>query len=208
MRRLLLAVAALLITAAVAPPLATAQAPTEDSVVAEGGFVGVVTFEINVRSGPSGEQPTGVVNLHFGGGLGSTYSTNVTCLAVSGNTAVIGFAGTLFFFGEISPVAGLIRVVDGGGSGSGQDTLEGPLAQNEGPPANPAPNCSAFPGGGFVYSDFPAGDIVVTDAPATPTSKDQCKNGGWRNYGIFKNQGDCVSFVPTKGKNPPANTSG
>jgi hypothetical protein len=24
--------------------------------------------------------------------------------------------------------------------------------------------------------------------------------------GVFKNQGDCVSFVATKGKNPPAKT--
>jgi hypothetical protein len=44
---------------------------------------------------------------------------------------------------------------------------------------------------------------VVRDAPALPTSKDQCKNGGWQDFGIFKNQGDCVSFVETGGKNPP-----
>jgi hypothetical protein len=37
-----------------------------------------------------------------------------------------------------------------------------------------------------------------------PTSKEQCKNGGWRTYGVFKNQGDCMSFVATKGKSPPA----
>jgi hypothetical protein len=42
-------------------------------------------------------------------------------------------------------------------------------------------------------------------APPLPTSKDQCKNGGWRTYGVFKNQGDCVSFVATRGKNQPAN---
>jgi len=29
-----------------------------------------------------------------------------------------------------------------------------------------------------------------------PTSKEQCKDGGWKNYGtMFKNQGQCVSFV-------------
>jgi hypothetical protein len=39
--------------------------------------------------------------------------------------------------------------------------------------------------------------------PSGPISKDQCKNGGWRTYGVFKNQGDCVSFVATKGKHPP-----
>ena len=42
-------------------------------------------------------------------------------------------------------------------------------------------------------------------APATPTSKDDCKNGGWKNFTnpAFKNQGDCLSFVATGGKNPP-----
>jgi hypothetical protein len=33
---------------------------------------------------------------------------------------------------------------------------------------------------------------------------DQCKKDGWKAFGIFKNQGDCVSFVATKGKNQPA----
>ena len=37
-----------------------------------------------------------------------------------------------------------------------------------------------------------------------PTSKDDCKKGGWERYGVFKNQGDCVSFVATGGKTPPA----
>jgi hypothetical protein len=38
-----------------------------------------------------------------------------------------------------------------------------------------------------------------------PTSKAQCRNGGWQNFGTtFKNQGDCVSFVASGGKNPPS----
>jgi hypothetical protein len=38
-----------------------------------------------------------------------------------------------------------------------------------------------------------------------PTSKAQCKNGGWKNFGTtFKNEGDCVSFVASGGKNPPS----
>jgi hypothetical protein len=45
--------------------------------------------------------------------------------------------------------------------------------------------------------------------PTTPTSKDQCKNGGWKNYTdangtSFKNQGDCVSYVATGGRNSAA----
>jgi hypothetical protein len=41
-------------------------------------------------------------------------------------------------------------------------------------------------------------------SPPLPTSKAQCKNGGWKTYGVFKNQGDCVSFVASGGKNPPS----
>jgi hypothetical protein len=29
---------------------------------------------------------------------------------------------------------------------------------------------------------------------------------GWRDFGVFKNQGDCVSFVATGGKNPPGSS--
>jgi hypothetical protein len=32
---------------------------------------------------------------------------------------------------------------------------------------------------------------------AMPTSKDQCKNDGWRHWPQFKNQGACVSYVET-----------
>lgn len=48
-------------------------------------------------------------------------------------------------------------------------------------------------------SDNPDGCI-----PTLPTSKDDCKKGGWKRYGVFKNQGDCVSFVASDGKNKPA----
>lgn len=41
--------------------------------------------------------------------------------------------------------------------------------------------------------------------PPMPTNADQCKKNGWMTYGVFKNQGDCVSYVATNGKNPPAN---
>jgi hypothetical protein len=42
-----------------------------------------------------------------------------------------------------------------------------------------------------------------------PTNQNQCKNGGWTHYADasgrpFKNQGDCVSYVATGGKNKAA----
>ncbi len=40
--------------------------------------------------------------------------------------------------------------------------------------------------------------------PSMPTSLEQCKSNGWRSFSGFKNQGDCVSYVATHGKNPPA----
>jgi hypothetical protein len=47
-------------------------------------------------------------------------------------------------------------------------------------------------------------NISAVLSPALPTTKDECKDGGWQSFGVFKNQGDCVSFVATGGKNPPA----
>jgi choice-of-anchor C domain-containing protein len=49
-------------------------------------------------------------------------------------------------------------------------------------------------------------NVVVTE---TVPTKDDCKKGGWRTMidgagNHFKNQGDCVSYFATKGKNPGA----
>lgn len=58
----------------------------------------------------------------------------------------------------------------------------------------------------------PAGATVtptssaVTPTPTVsgaPTSTDQCKNGGWRNFTVphrFKNEGDCVSWVASQAR--------
>lgn len=52
---------------------------------------------------------------------------------------------------------------------------------------------------------------VITFEPVVvvAATKDQCKNNGWKavvdsNGNSFKNQGDCVSFVATNGKNTGA----
>jgi hypothetical protein len=216
-RTVLLALVGLAVTAVWAAP-APAQAPPGDSVT--GGFFAsdcypwpecgnvVAEFEFDAHSGPSGENPTGTVEWHLGGGDGPTWLGDVTCLAVTGNTAVIGFGGSVV--GNPSYyVAGLIKAVDvASGPGDTLDTFEWAEHQGElnfggGPIGEPLPgptDCSSYP------SSFPGsvekliaqngGDIVITDAQPFPTSKDQCKNGGWRNYGdTFRNQGQCVAFV-------------
>jgi hypothetical protein len=59
--------------------------------------------------------------------------------------------------------------------------------------------CSVTPDG----SEDTVVHFTVTVAALLPTSTDQCKDGGWEDFGVFKNQGDCVSFVSTVGKNLP-----
>src|SRR5262245_32979642 len=39
---------------------------------------------------------------------------------------------------------------------------------------------------------------TFTSSLPQPTSKDQCKNNGWKNFPQFKNQGECVSSVVSK----------
>lgn len=46
-------------------------------------------------------------------------------------------------------------------------------------------------------------NVAITQT--LPGTKEECKNGGWQTFGVFKNQGDCVSFVATQGRNLPAN---
>jgi len=64
--------------------------------------------------------------------------------------------------------------------------------------------------GGPVGAGGGNGSIEITfDATPVATSDDQCKKGGWQSVtddlgNFFKNQGDCVSYVSTKGKNEGA----
>jgi DNA-binding beta-propeller fold protein YncE len=56
-------------------------------------------------------------------------------------------------------------------------------------PKIPATVTAGVTGEGFVTS------VAVGPMPRVPTSKDQCKNGGWRNFPQFKNEGLCIAFV-------------
>jgi hypothetical protein len=66
---------------------------------------------------------------------------------------------------------------------------------------DPADNCASVSNPDQADGD---GDGIGTacDAPERPVTKDDCKNGGWKNYTTgsppapaYKNQGDCVSAV-------------
>lgn len=191
-RRLLLPVLGASIAFAMGTPAATvAQTAGNDSVVGTftvGELSGSFAFEarLDAESGPTGESPGGTF-VHSPNGYPSVYS--VVCLQVSGNTAVVGvnYAGQPDFglvFRVVDGSVDTFAVADRNNFLVSPDECAGPTAFS-----NPLPVIS--------------GDIVVHDAAPFPTSKDQCKNGGWRNFPGFKNEGACVSFVATGGKNTP-----
>jgi hypothetical protein len=108
-------------------------------------------------------------------------SGTVSCLAVRGNVATFNVPGTRF---------GLMtfEVIDNVGSGA-LDAIKADFS----PSRSPA-DCT--PLAAPVIGMVAFADIVVVDAQPFPTSKDQCKHGGWRGFGdTFKNQGQCVAFV-------------
>lgn len=72
--------------------------------------------------------------------------------------------------------------------------------------ADDADNCVSVPNPNQKDADQD-GVGAVCDSQEVPKSKDDCKSNGWKAFnGIykFKNQGDCVSFVASGGKNKPA----
>jgi hypothetical protein len=183
--------------------VAVAQAPGQDFAVGEvvagpgcevpSECLPFASFDFSATSGPSGEGPAGHMINHIGGGLAPTFTGEVTCLSVTGNRAVIGAFGVLDFPSPGFPddeIAEWTLVVDGGGPGSRRDTILIEDVFDSTPPTD----CSrppVFRGPEYVVA---GGDVVVHDAQPLPTSKEQCKHGGWRSFG-FKNQGRCVAFV-------------
>ena len=59
------------------------------------------------------------------------------------------------------------------------------------------------PGAGGGINAFGGFDLQL--AFTGPDGKETCKKGGWTAYGVFKNQGDCVSYFATGGTNESAN---
>ena len=152
-------------------------APVEVPVVPQG--FAYTLIDLNATSGPSGENPSGLVRFDIPAAT-AEIGGPVTCLAVSGNTATITFISQppSNFIGNFT-----VQVVDGQ-----PDTFTAI-------PFVPSPTeCSPLfnpPLGGPLLS----GDITVVDAQQQPpTTTDQCKGDGWRQF-FFANQGLCLAFV-------------
>jgi hypothetical protein len=169
-----------------------AQTPVGDSVVGSGtarfitpDLAGLtVPFSIDVRSGPSGENPVGSLQLFIA-------FDNPTCLAIRSGGGQVADEAVINFRNTLTGARVLVRIA-GGTSGPRLIGLS---------TASSATDCSFVPP--VSIAEVIEGGITIVDAPPLPTTTAQCTNGGWRNFPGFKNQGDCVSFVATGGKNPP-----
>jgi hypothetical protein len=194
MKRCVIAAAALVVAAMTAP--AAAQAPTQDSVTGDGAFLlygaTATTWKLDAHSGPSGENPTGTLTQFFSY-LPEGVEREVTCVAVSGNTAIVGWSD------GGAPWALYVRIEDNGSPGLGRDRI----ALSNGTEDRPSTCPTATD---LIWTEFwvlTGGDYRVVDGQPLPASKEQCKDNGWKTFGVFKNQGDCVSFVARRGGAAP-----
>jgi hypothetical protein len=176
---ILTALAVGLVVVLAAPSVSGAATPGQDSVAGSveiGLGMGVATYDIDAFSGPTGEGPGGTVIvrgplLHF--------DLIVTCLRVSDSRAVIEA-------GDGDRLT-LVLVLDDRPAGE-PDRGSVSIYFDRPPPA-----CAAVDIGAAI-DPVRSGSITVTDAPALPTTKDDCKHGGWAAFG-FRNQGQCVKSV-------------
>ena len=162
--------------------------PRFDTVTASGNNpinddFSALDIHVNASSGPSGENPRGSASFNAGGIL--QISGPVSCLAVDGNTAVLTVQGP---FANAPGFLGFsLKVVDNGGSGL--DTFQYWPADPEFPdPIDCKVGALDWFGGALI------GRAVVVDAPALPTSRRQCRHGGWIKYG-FRSKKQCFRFV-------------
>jgi len=198
---------------------AAAQVPTEDSVTGTANVTAEQCFEgpppfpgeppfvqcfspnryiFDVHSGPSGENPRGTVIFATGERQGLALDNgSATCLAVSGTRASVGvnFPGLSPAFPAGQPHAAIIFVEDNGGEG--QDRL---AVQNLPLGASAPSICPDRPPTGVMLAPtyprrFTDQSVTVTDARSPlPSSKDECKTGGYARFG-FKSQEQCIRFV-------------
>jgi hypothetical protein len=167
-------------SASVAAPTPPPQ-PLQDSVIGTGTFlsgVGEAGFDFAATSGPMGESPTGHVILTL---PDLRIEGTVKCLRVlDANTAVVGI-----FVSAVNQSAFVGITTDGS---TQVISVFGFVTNGTIGPSD----CPAVILGGNL--NVVSGRIVITDAQPFPTARDQCKNGGWAQFG-FKNQGQCVAFV-------------
>ena len=213
-RFILLAFAVLAVLAFGAAAASTATTTTIGQTSATADYVcnSEVDLQTGVASGTSFVVPAGnwiVTSWSTYAGGGGSMSATILRDAGSGSYTVVGESSLETLVPSVlNTFPTNIHVQGGDFLGFWSDGAACATQTNQLADVNPAAIGVPQPpvGATVTPAPFPGYliNISATLIPALPTSKDDCKDGGWQVYGVFKTQGDCVSFVATGGKNPPA----
>ncbi|HET6830536.1 MAG TPA: hypothetical protein VFH44_04205 [Solirubrobacterales bacterium] len=187
-----LAAAMVLLAAAALAPAAVAKPPgppeLRDVATATGDNQSINDFsafeiDVNASSGPAGEDAQGTGSFTV---LGYLISGPVSCLKVTGNVAVLEIDGP--FPSLPGTLSVIVQLTDNGGGGLDRFEYYPVLPEIE-QDLDCETGAPGWLGGGPLI-----GRAVVFDAPPGPTSKPDCKDGGWARYG-FGSQGLCIASV-------------
>ena len=148
-------------------------------------LVAVAVAVMGAIAAPAGAQTSGTLTLEE------------ACTTFDGVRSV-GVAITVSGVPPFSTVSGSVSFPGGGG-------VSGSIVAD----ASGVATITLFGGAGLytVRIDSPFSAVQSLEVDCLPNYKEECKSGGWQTFGVFKNQGDCVSFVATGGKNPPAGSA-
>ena len=132
------------------------------------------------------------------------HSVYVTNEVVTTNNDTFQFTNNVLQFtvgadGTLTPTPG--GVATGNGASGIAITGDGESAYVANPGSNTISQYSVGTGGALsprspatVPTGSDPSQIAITPTRRVPTSKAQCKNDGWQQFG-FKNQGQCIAFV-------------
>jgi hypothetical protein len=162
------------LTLALTPAAAGAKTPPPklpqlDTATATGSADGSTNIDVDVHSGPSGENPGGTVSYRITPVPGATFHFfgPATCLNATGNTAVIAFDATATIGGgTIHFGRTIVELVDNGGSGLDGFGASGPLGGSltecsQGVPTSPLNGRAVV----FDAQPFPPGKRAATERP-------------------------------------------
>jgi hypothetical protein len=161
-----------------------------------GGGSGTSEDASATAGGPGGTNDTGPeCNTPFG--PIPCCEISVTCSGVtSGSPGVLGDGGAGGDGGiGVVPESIVFAGLGGGGGGGGLFGGGGGGGAIDGDGGGGGGGSNLVPTGGSTSVDTTGVPMVQISYRLVPTSKDQCKDGGWRNFPQFKNQGQCIKFV-------------
>jgi hypothetical protein len=185
------AVLVALLAVALVPAAASATPPAppqlRDTAAATGHNLitddfSAAAIDIDASSGPAGEDPQGTGSFTV---LGYLISGPVSCLKVTGNVAVLEIDGP--FPSLPGTLSAIVRLTDNGGGGLDRFDWY-PVLPEIGQDLDCETGALGWFGGPLI------GRAVVIDAPSGPTSRRDCKRGGWARYG-FESKRKCIRFV-------------